>query len=245
MSNRILNRMKEIKGINIRRMNNGAHYSFVNNILTRAADNAAALTRVESLVAALREAFAAEEEALRISQKSMLTDDIAEADRNRDMLYSGYRKAVRSYSSMPVEEMAKAAKVLLQHINDYSIRTNYQLDRESGLMISFLEDLEGKYAGEVEVLGLTTFVTRLKEANERVYTLTLRRTIEKAGVKVGALKAARLATDGAYRALIKMVNALALVFGDTDLAPFIDGCNAEIARYKRDVLGKKSSSSSS
>ena len=48
MSNRILNRMKEIKGINIQRMNNGAHYSFVNNILTRAADNAAALTRVES-----------------------------------------------------------------------------------------------------------------------------------------------------------------------------------------------------
>ncbi len=233
--------MKEIGGINIRRMNNGAHYSFINKVLTRAADNAAALARVESLIAALKKAFAAEEEALRISQKSLLTDDIAGADRNRDMLYSGYKKAVRSYSSMPVEEMAKAAKILWQHIKDYNIRTNYQLDRESGLMISFLEDLEGKYAGEVETLGLTTFVAKLKEANEKVHTLTLRRTIEKAGVKVGALKTARLATDDAYRALIKMVNAVALVFGDTDLAPFIDGCNAEIAHYKREVLGKKSS----
>lgn len=239
-----MNDMKEIQGINIRRMNNGAHYSFVNNILTRAANNAAALARAESLVAALREAFAAEEEALRISQKSLLTDDIAKADRDRDMLYSGYKKAVRSYSSMPIEEMAKAAKVLSQHINDYNIRTNYQLDRESGLMISFLEDLEGKYAGEVETLGLTTFVAKMKETNERVHTLIFRRTVERAGVKVGALRAARHATDDAYRALIKMVNALAVVFGDTDLAPFIDGCNAEIARYKREVLGKKSSTSS-
>lgn len=235
--------MKEIEGINIGRMNNGAHYSFVNNILTRAADNAAALTRVESLVAALRTAFAAEEEALRISQKSLLTDDIAKADSDRDTLYSGYKRAVGSFLSMPVEEMAQAAKVLSQHIKDYNIRTNYQLDRESGLLISFLDDLEEKYADEVATLGLTTFVTRLKEANERVHTLTLRRTIERSEVKIGALKAARLATDGAYRALMKMVNALALVFGDTDLAPFIDGCNAEIARYKRDVLGKKSSSS--
>lgn len=235
--------MKEIKGINIRRLNNGAHYSFVNNILTRAADNAAVLTRVESLVAALRTAFAAEEEALRISQKSLLTDDIAKADSDRDTLYSGYKKAVSSFSSMPIEETARAAKVLAQHIKDYNIRTNYQLDRESGLLISFLDDLEEKYADEVATLGLTTFVTRLKEANERLHTLTLRRTIERSEVKIGALKAARLATDGAYRALMKMVNALALVFGDTDLAPFIDGCNAEIARYKRDVLGKKSSSS--
>ena len=238
-----MNDMKEIQGINIGRMNNGAHYSFVNNILTRAADNAAALARVESLVAALRKALTAEEEALRISQKSLLTDDIAEADRDRDTLYAGYKKAVGSFSSMPVGEMAQAAKTLSQHIKDYNIRTNYQLDRESGLLISFLEDLEGKYADEVETLGLTTFVAKLKEANERVHTLTLRRTIERSGVKVGALRAARLATDDAYRALVKMVNALALVFGDTDYAPFIDGCNAEITRYKREVLGKKSSSS--
>lgn len=239
MSNLILNNMKEIGGINIQRMNNGAHYSFVNNVLSRAAENAAALTRVENLVAALRKALTAEEEALRISQKSLLTDDIAEADRDRDTLYAGYKKAVSSFISMPVEKMAQAAKVLSQHIKDYNIRTTYQLDRESGLLISFLEDLEGKYADEVKTLGLTTFVANLKESNERVRNLILQRLGERAGIKVGALRTARLATDDAYRALVKMVNALALVFGDTDYAPFINGCNTEIARYKREVLGKK------
>ncbi len=58
----------------------------------------------------------------------------------------------------------------------------------------------------------------MKEANERVRTLTLQRTNEKMGVSVGALKTARTASDNAYRALVKMVNALALVFGEKDYA---------------------------
>ena len=84
----------------------------------------------------------------------------------------------------------------------------------------------------------------MKEANERVRTLTLQRTNEKMGVMVGALKTARTATDDAYRALIKMVNALALVFGEKDHTAFIDYVNPEITHYKREVLGQKSTAPS-
>ena len=60
------------------------------------------------------------------------------------------------------------------------------------------------------------------------------------GVSVGALKTARTASDNAYRALVKMVNALALVFGEKDYTAFIDYVNTEITHYKREVLGQKS-----
>ena len=53
------------------------------------------------------------------------------------------------------------------------------------------------------------------------------------------MKTARSASDDAYRALVKMVNALALVFGETDYADFIDYVNTEITHYKREVLGQK------
>lgn len=59
------------------------------------------------------------------------------------------------------------------------------------------------------------------------------------GIAVGALKASRKASDDAYRMLVKMVNALALVEGETDYVPFIDYVNAEIVHYKREVLGQK------
>ena len=236
--------MKEIYDINIQRMNNGAHFTFVSNILARAEADTAVKGKASELVSNFKVAVAAEDEALKISQKSLLTDDIAKADNDRDALYAGYKKAVEAFLAMPIADMAQAAKVLAQHIKDYKINTADQLDKETGLLVNFITDLENKYSAQVAKLGLTAFVTNMKEANERVRTLTLQRTNEKMGVSVGALKAARTASDNAYRALVKMVNALALVFGEKDYAPFIDYVNTEITHYKREVIGQKSSAPS-
>lgn len=173
-----------------------------------------------------------------------MTDDIAKADIDRDALYAGYKKAVEAFLAMPIADMAQAAKVLAQHIKDYKINTAGQLDKETGLLVNFITDLEDKYSAQVAKLGLTAFVTNLKEANERVRMLTLQRTNEKMGVTVGALKAARTASDDAYRALVKMVNALALVYGEKDYTAFIDYVNTEITHYKREVLNQKASAPS-
>lgn len=231
--------MKEIYDINIQRMNNGAHFTFVSNILARAEADTAVKGKASELVSNFKVAVSAEDEALKISQKSLLTDDIAKADIDRDALYAGYKKAVEAFLAMPIADMAQAAKVLAQHIKDYKINTAGQLDKETGLLVNFITDLEDKYSAQVAKLGLTAFVTNLKEANERVRMLTLQRTNEKMGVTVGALKAARTASDDAYRALVKMVNALALVFGEKDYTAFIDYVNTEVTHYKREVIGQK------
>ena len=236
--------MKEIYDINIQRMNNGAHFTFVSNILARAEADTAVKGKASELVSNFKAAVAAEDEALKISQKSLLTDEIAKADSDRDALYAGYKKAVEGFLAMPIADMAQAAKILSQHIKDYKINTADQLDKETGLLVNFISDLEDKYAAQVSKLGLTAFVTNLKEANERVRTLTLQRTNEKIGITVGALKTARTASDDAYRALVKMVNALALVFGEKDYTAFIDYVNTEITHYKREVLGQKASAPS-
>lgn len=236
--------MKEIYDINIQRMNNGAHFTFVSNILARAEADTAVKGKASELVSNFKVAVAAEDEALKISQKSLLTDDIAKADIDRDALYAGYKKAVEAFLAMPIADMAQAAKVLAQHIKDYKINTAGQLDKETGLLVNFITDLEDKYSAQVAKLGLTAFVINLKEANERVRMLTLQRTNEKMGVTVGALKAARTASDDAYRALVKMVNALALVFGEKDYTAFIDYVNTEVTHYKREVLNQKASAPS-
>ena len=236
--------MKEIYDINIQRMNNGAHFTFVSNILARAEADTTVNGKAAELVSNFKTAVSAEDEALKISQKSLLTDDIAKADIDRDTLYAGYKKAVEAFLAMPIADMAQAAKVLAQHIKDYKINTAGQLDKETGLLVNFITDLEDKYSAQVAKLGLTAFVTNLKEANERVRMLTLQRTNEKMGVTVGALKAARTSSDDAYRALVKMVNALALVYGEKDYTAFIDYANTEITHYKREVLNQKASAPS-
>lgn len=234
--------MKEISTISMERMNNGAHFLYVSNILARAEADAKVSTKAAAQVAALKAAVAQEDEDLKISQKSLLTDDIAKADAERDAIYSGYKKTVTGFLNIPVESMSQAAKVLNQHLKDYAIDPKMQLDRETGLLMNLITDLEGKYKTEVETLSLTPFVTNMKAANERVRTLTASRTDERMGITVGALKASRKVSDEAYRMLVKMVNALALVEGETDYVQFIDYVNTEIVHYKREVLSQKASS---
>lgn len=237
--------MKEISTISPERMNNGAHFLYMSNILARAEADAKVKAGAAEQVAALKAAVAQEDEDLRISQKSLLTDDISRADADRDALYAGYRKSVAGFLNLPDEAMMRAARTLHQHIRDYAIEPRMQLDTETGLLMNFIADLEGKYRPEVESLALTPFVTGMKEANDRVRTLTASRTDAKADTVVGALKASRKKSDEAYRMLVKMVNALALVNGEADYAPFIAYVNTEITHYKQEVLARRAAPSGS
>ena len=231
--------MKQIKRVPLSRLTAGAHFTFMSNILARAEADAAVTGKAGELVKALRAAVEEEDGSMGLSRKSLLTDDIAKADRRRDVLYSGYKKAVEGIAKMEDTDMAKTATVLLQHVRDYRIKRSYQLDRETGLLTNFIADLQGRYAAQVKALSLTAFVTGMKEANDRLREYTLRRTEERTGVRVGAFKAARTAADTAYRELVRMVNALAVVLGEADYAAFIDYCNTEIASFRRQTFGKK------
>ena len=236
--------MKEINEINMSRMNNGAHFTYMSDILNRAKNDTKVKNKTVTQIAALEAALADENANLKLSRKSLLTDDIAEADAQRDALYSGYKKAVEGFLNMPVEAMAKAAKELNQHIIDYQIDTKAQMDKETGMLVNFIEDLEKKYNEQVAALALTPFVTSLKAANERLRTLTEQRTDERTGITVGATTKARKATDDAYRMLVKWVNALTLVEGEEGYANFIDYVNTQIVHYKREVLHQKSTAPS-
>lgn len=229
--------MKEIQQISVSHMANAAHFMFVSNMADRAEKDAAVSEKCAAQVKALREAVKAEDENLQISAKSLTTDKIVDADRLRDQLYAGYKKAVAGYVNFPVEEMAEAAKILQQHIKDYKIDVKAQLDKETGLLVNFIQDLEGKFAGQVKALSLGAFVEKLKGANEEVREHTSQRTDERSAKTAGALKASRAASDEAYRMLAMHVNAHALIEGEDAYAAFIDYANTEIAHFKKDVLG--------
>ena len=109
-------------------------------------------------------------------------------------------------------------------------------------MANFISDLQTKYTEQVATLSLTPFVEKLDMANAQVITFTTQRTEERMGIVTGALKASRTNSDTAYRALVKMINALALVEGETDYADFIDYVNTEITHYKQEVISGRSAS---
>ena len=233
--------MIDIQKVDLVGMNNGAHYEFMKVVNDRFAaettlsTNASAKKAMEALATALKE----EGRCFVISRRNLITDDIRAADKTRDDIFRSLRKAINGFTDAPVADVAKAGKVLKQCVADYAINPAMQLDRETGLLHNFIADLETKYAAQVTKLGLTLFVAPLKEANAKVEQFIVDRTTAQSAVAAGELRQARLATDAAYRHLVKFVNALVMVSGTTDYDALAKSLNQHIDRYKHEVLPKK------
>ena len=233
----------EIVQTDLSRLNNGAHFQFIKNVSDRLATDTKIKENAvgQAVIKALTEALTTEDKYLVLSQKSLLTDEIAHADKERDTLFTGYRTAVKGFLNMPIAALAKNARELWQHLAAYAIDPQMQLERETGLITNLCTDLVGKYATQVQALGLKPYVDALKTANERVETLLVQRTTDNSTKVVGALRTAREASDKAIRDLIKVVNALAILGNPADYAAFIDYMNTLIKRYKEQAMTTTSS----
>ena len=230
----------EIDGIILSNLPNGAHFTYHKNTIARAKADSVISTKFAKFLTPYDASFLLEDKALKISQKSFLSDEIAVTDKLRDDLLRGLRKTVESMAALPVATLADAAKVVAQNIKDYNIDPTGQLDKETGLLQNLVSDLKGANADKVATLGLTEVVEQLDAANEKVNQLIEERNDAYALREVGAMRAARLKVDDAYRKLVQVINAFILVEGEADYKSFVDKQNESIKRYKQQVLGQTS-----
>ena len=231
--------MVEIKTLSVGLMNNGAHFTYMTNVLNRAEADEHVKVDAATQVADLKAALAVEDKYFKTSDKNLKTDIIAAADAERDKLCRNYLKTLKALMNMPDETIANSAKALVQMFIDYEFDPDAQLDKQTGILLNMVADWEGKHAQDVTNTNTGKFVELIKAANEKVHSLMVERSDEQKEIPVGALKSARKQTDIAYRALVKMVNALIMVNGETDYADFVKFLNYEIKRYKEEVLNQK------
>lgn len=233
---------KEIAGIDVMHMNNGAHFQFIKNVDDRITTettitaNPIAKAAADRLKAALKE----EDACLAISRKSDITDDIMAADRERDALLTGYQFAVKGFLRSSAPDKAEAAETLWLNLKAHRINPDMQLDRETALITNLVDDCDKKYPTEVQKLGLESYVEALKAVNTKVETLMVDRHKVRVTQTAGALRAARRASDAAYLWLARVVNSLVVLDnGTAKCDAFIDYMNVLIKHYKEQVLTSK------
>ena len=230
--------MKEINGIDLAHMKSGAHFLFITDTVGLATADAKVKTKVTAELTALQTALKAEDDALALSKANLLSKEIKAIDAERDKHYKALRKAITFFLNHPDAEQVKAAARLEQLLKDYNINPAMQLDRETGLLLNLIGDLETKSAADVTALALTPVVQAMKQANDKLREVTRARANDRAVQIVGQLKQAQHASDEAYRTLIQKVNALAVVEGEADYADFISKMNEQVKHYKQEVLPK-------
>ena len=228
----------QIDTIGLHGMTNDAHFMYMKDVENAMETDKVAKTmeRIQANVAILKAAVDKEDEYLILSKKSQYTDKITTKDKERDSIFRGYRTAVKGLLRMPVADMAKAAADLWQHLKDYDIDPGMQLERETARIMNLVDDLDTKYAAQVRKLSLQPYVDALEAANGRVNELLATRTDESAQQIAGALRKARLASDEAYLDTVCLINAIVVMGTDKDLTPLINYLNANIKRYKEQVM---------
>ena len=173
--------MKKINTIDTHSLTNGAHYNFMEAIYTNLNSILLYGEKLSTELPAFKTALDNEDAVLVLSRKSNKTDEIANADKARDNAYVGYKYTVKGFTYLGSGAQYEAAKVLTQHLTDYQIDTQMSLSRQTGLMTNLIEDLESTYSEQVESLGLTPFVTMMKDGNEKVKAGLQSRDNERAG----------------------------------------------------------------
>ena len=230
--------MKQINSISLERMSNGSHFLFITDTVGLATADAKVKTKVTAELTALQTALKAEDDALALSKANLLSKEIKAIDAERDKHYKALRKAITFFLNHPDAELVKAAQRLERLLKDYNIDPKMQLDRETGLLLNLISDLETKSAADVTALSLTPVVQAMKQANDKLREVTRARANDRAVQIVGQLRQAQHASDEAYHTLVQKVNALAVVEGEADYADFISKMNEQVKHYKQEVLTK-------
>ena len=231
-------KVAQVGTIDLHSLTNDAHFIYMKDVenVIEEDEGAKTVARIQTAVKALKEAVKEEDERLILSKKSQYTEQIAAKDRERDSIFRGYRTAVKGMLRMPVAKMAEAAADLWQHLKDYNIDPDMQLERETSRMMNLVADLDYKLAPQVQLLGLKPYVDALRAANNTVEELLATRTDDRSQQIAGALRKARLASDEAYLDTVRLINAMAVVGTEKSLTPLINYLNANIKRYKEQVM---------
>lgn len=232
---------KQVDTIALSRFSNYAHFNYMDVVYKNLSS---LLTLGEKLTTELpifEEKLDNENEVLVQSRKNDLTEVIEAGDDQRDSGLSGYTQVVKGFLFLRSGEQYEAAKKLNQHLSDYKLSPQMSLVKQTGAMKNFLEDLETTYTSQVTSLGLTPFVTMMKEGNTTVDTNLQARDARSAGKMKAAVLTARSETDEIYNKIIMKINALAIVdeVNADDYGQLIDELNAQIKHYKEQELTPK------
>ena len=225
--------MKEIvkiKTFSLHKLNNAEYANFANRMLNLAADTGpeamgiedADLDRYSVLLTQLNDLVAR-------SYASAETAELAELDKQRDVLGKYIIDTVSAAVDVPLASKAAAAKALSLVLKPYKGFHDLPNQQETVTVAGMVLDLsKEENAAHVQTLGLTEFVNELNLTNTRYLTLTEQRTQSRESAKTDNSKTLRTEMDALYDYITTVGFCMSVVTPTADTANFVTQLNAVI-----------------
>jgi len=221
----------KINAINTNRLRNDAHFQFHTENKNLIEEQTPQALKIELLFEEYVPLYNKVDIAFKKIVKSSITEQIQEADRLRDEIWKGLtdsNKTALRHFNPTVREAAKRIQIVF---DTYGNIARKSLNEQTSATYNILQELEGKYATDVQTVGLWYWVAELKARNIAFANL-VRDRVDESSLKVDTvLRKARIQLDEKYNAIVERINALVVVEGAENYEPFIRKLNINIAKY--------------
>lgn len=237
--------MLKIKKINLNILRNEEHYQIHSEVKGLVDKYGAAVLGIEELYALYLPVYAQEYEALNVIRASQHSEELADADGDRDALTRGFKNTVNGFLGHFNTEKRKAAEriqLVLDHYSDIEVKP---YDQETVAIDTMLDELKGISAADIQILGLGDWVTEMENSNNAFRALMTTRYTEKASKTDLKMKQVRIDIDIAYRNIVKNLEAQITLKGEATLTPFVNELNQRIERFGNILAQRKGRSAKS
>lgn len=239
--------MKQIVLFSQRYLRNGEHDQLHNEISTLIAAETAAKLGIANETIVFDQARANEKIALQAELGSAYTLSVTESDGFRDETDQGFCLYVQSNLYHPDPGVRESARKIYRILDQYGNVRKLNYNDESSQMANRNAEIVKNYAADLAKLGNgwgTAWLNSLDTANnEFIDHFGTRATDEASKIYINTLEA-RAATDAAWEAIARRINALVVVNGEADYAAFIDKVNYYIDYNKGLINARKAKKAS-
>jgi hypothetical protein len=157
-----------------------------------------------------------EQKAINYDPKSLITDSVKNEDNERGSLFVGISKITSGNLYHYDTKFVEAAKRIELSWRNHGRVNKLSLSGETAALSSIIAKLEGELKDDVELLGLSGWITELKKKNLSVEKLMSNRDDESAAKFDVPMKEARINSDKAFKSTIKLLDNLIILDMQTE-----------------------------
>lgn len=200
-----------------------------------------------SIITEPRESFKTEfkefDRVMRLSDMKDITAQVVACDDARDEAWRNAFKYTEIMCSHPDETTRGYAQMLMKDFERNGNPLELSQSEETTVLYNLLQDVM-PYSEHIirQSFNLGPWLDVLEEAQTAFEEANKRRAEARGALEIGAVKAARAATEAAYTRLIDVVNAAAIIHGEAAYKNFIEAMNGQIARAKAIVKARRTRS---
>lgn len=230
----------KIKRLRLNKLRNEEWFNFFTEFKSFVEEFFPQAQNIEELFPVFLNLYSMADSVLEKIVKSGYSSVIVQADAKRDECLRGFAAAVKSglyHYDADKRVAAEKINILLGHYGDIAGRS---YNEETAAIYNVLQELRGDYANAVQTLALDGWIDELDKNNQNFEKAVLDRNRESAGKPEVNMVDVRRKANRCYLDIIERFEALMLINGDGDFAPFVKILNSNIDRYDS-VLKRRSS----